>query len=79
MSPVPLPTRVFLACGVTDMRKGFDGLAVLVQQVLTNLTIHSQDHLVVMEKELISLDQDILLELLDHHLLVALVVVIALL
>lgn len=33
--PVPLPTRVFLACGVTDMRKGFDGLAVLVQQVLT--------------------------------------------
>lgn len=34
MSPVPLPTRVFLACGVTDMRKGFDGLAVLVQQAL---------------------------------------------
>ena len=34
MSPVPLPTRVFLACGMTDMRKGFDGLAVLVQQVL---------------------------------------------
>ena len=34
MSPVPLPTRVFLACGVTDMRKGFDGLAVLVHQVL---------------------------------------------
>ena len=34
MNPVPLPTRVFLACGVTDMRKGFDGLAVLVQQVL---------------------------------------------
>lgn len=34
MSPVPLPTRVYLACGVTDMRKGFDGLAVLVQQVL---------------------------------------------
>jgi len=34
VSPAPLPTRVFLACGVTDMRKGFDGLAVLVQQVL---------------------------------------------
>nr|WP_293875028.1 MULTISPECIES: IS66 family insertion sequence element accessory protein TnpB [unclassified Sphingomonas] len=32
--PVPLPTRVFLACGVIDKRKGFDGLAVLVQQVL---------------------------------------------
>jgi len=29
-----LPTRVFLASGVTDMRKGFDGLAVLAQQVL---------------------------------------------
>ena len=23
-----------MSCGVTDMRKGFDGLAVLVQQVL---------------------------------------------
>ncbi len=28
------PTKVWLACGATDMRKGFDGLAVLVQQVL---------------------------------------------
>ena len=54
-------------------------VVVLVPQVLTKLTIHSQDHLVVMEKELVSLDQDILLELLDHHLLVVLVVVIALL
>jgi transposase len=27
-------TDVYLACGATDMRKGFDGLAVLVQQVL---------------------------------------------
>jgi transposase len=27
-------TRIFLACGATDMRKGFDGLAVLVQQAL---------------------------------------------
>ena len=34
MSPTPLPTRVFLAYGVTDMRKGFDGLAALVQTVL---------------------------------------------
>ena len=33
-APVPLPTRVFLACGVTDMRKGFDGLAAQVQTVL---------------------------------------------
>lgn len=29
-----VPTRVWLACGATDMRKGFDGLAVVVQQVL---------------------------------------------
>lgn len=28
------PTRVWLACGATDMRKGFDGLAVLAQRVL---------------------------------------------
>src|SRR6185312_4763379 len=27
-------TRIFLACGATDMRKGFDGLAVMVQQHL---------------------------------------------
>ena len=26
--------RVYLACGVTDMRKGMDGLAMLVQQGL---------------------------------------------
>ena len=26
--------RIWLACGAADMRKGFDGLAVLVQQVL---------------------------------------------
>jgi transposase len=30
----PPGTRVFLACGATDMRKGFDGLAALVQMVL---------------------------------------------
>jgi len=29
-----VPTKVWLACGATDMRKGFDGLAVLVQQQL---------------------------------------------
>ena len=27
-------TRVYLACGVTDMRRGFDGLAAQVQTVL---------------------------------------------
>jgi transposase len=26
--------RVYLACGVTDMRKGMTGLAMLVQQTL---------------------------------------------
>ena len=34
MIALPPSTRIFLACGATDMRKGFDGLAVLVQQVL---------------------------------------------
>jgi transposase len=41
MIPLPLPgfagtgsTRIFLACGATDMRKGFDGLAVMAQQML---------------------------------------------
>jgi len=30
----PSGTRVWLACGHTDMRKGMDGLAMLAQQVL---------------------------------------------
>jgi hypothetical protein len=30
----PLGMRVFLACGTTDMRKGFDGLTAQVQLVL---------------------------------------------
>jgi transposase len=34
MIPVPAGTRVWLAAGFTDMRKGFDGLAVRVQEVL---------------------------------------------
>ena len=33
MAP-PLGVRVWLAAGVTDMRKGFDGLAMLAQQQL---------------------------------------------
>lgn len=32
----PVPTRIWLACGATDMRKGMDGLAVLIQQVLAH-------------------------------------------
>ena len=33
---IALPThgRVYLACGSTDMRRGSDGLAVMVQEVL---------------------------------------------
>ena len=31
MIAVPGGTRIWLACGITDMRKGFDGLAALVQ------------------------------------------------
>jgi transposase len=31
---VPGSVRVYLACGVTDMRKGFDGLAARVQTTL---------------------------------------------
>jgi transposase len=34
MIPVPSGTRVWLATGHTDMRKGFDGLALLVQETL---------------------------------------------
>lgn len=34
MIPVPAGIRVWLAAGHTDMRKGFDGLALLVQESL---------------------------------------------
>ena len=34
MIALPAGTRIWLAAGVTDMRKGFDGLAALVQTVL---------------------------------------------
>ena len=34
MIPVPAVTRVWLSAGHTDMRKGFDGLAMLVQETL---------------------------------------------
>ena len=35
MIGLPAGTRVWLAAGLTDMRRGFDGLAVLVQGALT--------------------------------------------
>lgn len=34
MIPVPTGARVFIATGVTDMRRGFDGLALAVQERL---------------------------------------------
>lgn len=34
MIPVPASTKVWLAAGVTDMRKGFNGLSSLAQQAL---------------------------------------------
>ena len=34
MIALPTGTRVWLATGRTDMRKGFDGLALVVQEVL---------------------------------------------
>ncbi len=34
MIELPSETRVWLASGATDMRRGFDGLALLVQEVL---------------------------------------------
>lgn len=34
MIPVPAQTRVWLAAGVTDMRKGFNALSALAERVL---------------------------------------------
>ena len=34
MLTVPAGVRIFLACGATDMRRGFDSLSVMAQEVL---------------------------------------------
>ena len=34
MISAPLGVRVYLACGTTDMRKGMDGLALAVQEMM---------------------------------------------
>lgn len=34
MIPVPASTKIWLAAGVTDLRKGFDGLAARAEKVL---------------------------------------------
>src|SRR3712207_8898721 len=39
MIALPPGTRIYLACGVTDMRKGIGSLAVLVQE-----TLRSEEH-----------------------------------
>ena len=40
MIPVPARTRVWLAAGVTDMRKGFNGLAALADESGTDRVCH---------------------------------------
>jgi hypothetical protein len=35
MMGMPHSARIWLACGATDMRRGFDGLAALVQTQLS--------------------------------------------
>ena len=35
MIPVPANTKVWLAAGITDMRKGFNGLSALAETVLS--------------------------------------------
>ena len=34
MITTPAGVRIYLACGTTDMRKGFDGLSIVAQDVL---------------------------------------------
>jgi len=34
MIRVPMGTQIWVACGATDMRRGFDGLAMMVQEVI---------------------------------------------
>ena len=34
MITIPAGVRIFRACGATDMRRGFDGLSVMAQDVL---------------------------------------------
>lgn len=34
MITIPAGVKIYLACGATDMRRGFDGLSTMAQQVL---------------------------------------------
>ena len=40
MIGVPERVQIYLACGATDMRKGFDGLSALVVQTMLQLDPH---------------------------------------
>ena len=40
MTLLPAGVKVHLALGVTDMRKGLDGLAMLVQGVIERFDVH---------------------------------------
>ena len=42
MIALPSGARVWIAAGVTDMRKGFDGLAALVQETLSESPFSGQ-------------------------------------
>ena len=41
MIPVPSGAQVWLATGHTDMRRGFDGLALMVQEKLRPMALYS--------------------------------------
>ena len=41
MITVPAGVHIYLACGVTDMRKGFDGLSLLAQEVLKQIRLRA--------------------------------------
>ena len=44
MIPVPAGTKVWLAAGVIDMRKGFNGLSILTQNTLDQDPFSSNHH-----------------------------------
>ena len=37
MIPVPMGTKIWVACGAVDMRKGLDGLAMLAEEVVNKI------------------------------------------
>ena len=61
MIPVPSGARVWLAAGHTDMRKGFDGLALMVQETLrrdphaTDADAQSRAHMGIIAAALIAM------------------------